>query len=198
MTQLAVGTIQAATAGNVITVQTPSVISSIGSPLQVIPMRTDNRDTWSAPLTIGSVGGNPVQPLSMTIKPRSTNSLIYVRWMINGEVHYDTKWTILLNNSLCVIPSYQGYNENAVSPGRWVGYAPGQYESASDVNSTMNHFKIDFFCKANSLGTLTFTPAISSSGATAYTFYLNRTAGSTGQDSYENGVSTGVIMEIAQ
>lgn len=198
MTQLAVGTIQSATGGNLITVQTPSVISSIGSPLQVIPMRTDNRDIWAAPVTIGSIGGNPVKPLAMTITPKSTSSLIYVRWMINCEVHYNTKWTILLNNSLCVIPSYQGYNESAVNPGRWVGYVAGQYEAASDVNSTLNHFKIDFLCKANSTGTLTFTPAISTGGATAYTLYLNRTAGSTGQDSYENGVSTGVIMEIAQ
>lgn len=200
MTQLAVGTIQSATGGNIITVQTPSVISSIGAPLQVIPMRTDNRDIWAAPVTsaILSFGGNPVQPLAMTITPKSANSLIYVRWMINCEVHYDTKWTILLNNTLCVIPNYQGYNEQVPIPGRFTGYVAGQYEAASEVSSTLNHFKIDFLCKAQSTATLTFTPAISGSGATAYTLYLNRTAGSTGADSYENAVSTGVIMEIAQ
>ena len=144
MTQLAVNNLQAATAGNTIAVQTPTRISSVGSPLQVIPMRTDNRDIWSAPVTIGSVGGNPVQPLAMTITPRSANSLIYVRWMINGEVSNNTKWTIFLNNSLCVVPNYQGYNNAAVNPGRWVGYVSGVYEAASDINSTMNHFKIDF------------------------------------------------------
>lgn len=198
MTQLAVGTLQASTGANLITVQTPSVISSIGSPLQVIPMRTDNRDIWAAPVVVGIAAGNPVQPLAMTITPKSANSLIYVRWMINCEVHYDTKWTILLNNTLCVIPNYQGYNDQTPVPGRFTGYVAGQYEAASDVNSTLNHFKIDFLCKANSTATLTFTPAISGSGASAYTLYLNRTAGSTGQDSYENAVSTGVIMEIAQ
>jgi hypothetical protein len=196
MTRLGVETIQATT-GNTISVQTPTYISSIGSPIQVIPMRTDNRDSWAAPLTIGSVGGNPVRPLAMTITPKSANSLIYVRWMINGEVHYDSKWTILLNNTLCAIAGFQGFNEVATA-GRWVGYVSGIYEAAGDVNSTMNHYKIDFLCRPRSTDTLTFTPAISASAGTAYTFFLNRTTGAVGQDSYENAVSTGVIMEIAQ
>jgi hypothetical protein len=196
MTRLGVETIQATT-GNTISVQTPTYISSIGSPIQVIPMRTDNRDTWASPLSTGPVGGNPVRPLAMSITPKSASSLIYVRWMINGEVHWNNKWTILLNNSLCTINGWQGFNELATT-GRWVGYVSGIYEAAGDVNSTMNHFKIDFLCRPNSIDTLTFTPAISASGATAYNFFLNRTAGALGQDSYENAVSTGVIMEIAQ
>lgn len=185
--------------GNVVYVESPSYIASPGSPIQVNVMRTDDRSLWSVPAgstAYAYTNGNPITPLSISIRPRMSTSLIKVSWMINGEVHYNTKWTIWMNNSLCRVPGYEGWNAS-VTPGYWVGYIPTPYD-INDQNSTLTTFKIDFYIKPNSTDSLTFTPAISGSSGTAYTFGLNRTLGAQGQDSYENAISTATIWEIAQ
>ena len=186
--------------GNVIYVESPSYIASAGSPIQVNVMRTDDRSAWAAPAGTAAQSytyGTPVWPLSVSIRPKMNSSLLRVSWTINGEIHHDTKWTIWMNDSLCRVPGYEGWNAEA-TPAYWVGYVPGIYEAAADVNSTLNHWKVEFFIKTNSTDMVTFTPAISSASTTAYTFFLNRTAGALGQDSYENAVSTASIWEIAQ
>ncbi len=185
---------------NTIVVRSPSYIASPGSPIQVNVMRTDDRSTWAAPggsTAQSYTNGTPVWPLSVSIRPKMASSLLRVSWMINGEIHYNTKWTIWMNDSLCRVPGYEGWNAE-FTPAYWVGYVPGIYEAAVDVNSTLNHYKIEFFIKTNSTDMVTFTPAISGASTTAYTFFLNRTGGALGQDSYENAVSTAAIWEIAQ
>ena len=101
---------------------------------------------------------------------------------------------------MIVKPGYQGYNGSGISFGQWVGYAAGTYDAATtnDVNSTMENTYLQYSFIAHSTETMTFYPAIKSSTTTAYTFSLNRCAGSLGEDSYENAISSGVIMEIAQ
>jgi hypothetical protein len=120
-----------------------------------------------------------------------------MQWMINGEVHYNTLWEIYLNGQLINTAGYQGTNNAPSSPGRWSGYVAGVYDRGGDVNSTMENTFVQYSIVLNTTATMTFYPAIRASGATAYTFSLNRTAGALGQDSYENAISTGVIMEIA-
>jgi hypothetical protein len=176
-----------------IQIQTPSYIASPGAPVQMLYSRSDELSQWSAP--VGLVA-TQILPLGLTITPRRANSLIVMQWMINGEVHYDTVWEIYLNGQLIRTPGYQGTNNAPSSPGRWSGYVAGIYDTAGDVNSTMENTFIQYSIVANSTSTMTFYPAIRASGATAYTFSLNRCAGSIG-DSYETGISTGVIQEIA-
>lgn len=180
-----------------ITLQQPSYITSPGAPIQMLYYRTDERSTWSAPVGDPTVA-NRVLPIGLTITPKKSNSLIVMTWMINGEVHWDTQWVIYLNNLPINTSGYQGYNSTPASAGQWVGYVSGIYDGASNTSSTMEHFFIQFSIVPNTTATLTFYPAIKSSTTAAYTFYLNRTAGALGQDSYENAISTGVIQEIAQ
>lgn len=180
-----------------IALQSPSYITSPGAPIQMLYYRTDERSTWSAPVGDPSVA-NRVLPIGLTITPKKANSLIVMTWMINGEIHWDTQWVIYLNNLPINTAGYQGYNASPATSGRWVGYVAGIYDAAGDTNSTMEHYFIQYSIIPNTTSTLTFYPAIKSSSGTAYTFYLNRTAGALGQDSYENAISTGVIQEIAQ
>lgn len=193
MKELIVSTITPQT-GTTISVTQPSYIASPGSPIQVLYYRSDERSQWSAPVGTPEIA-NRIIPLAATITPKRPNSLITVQWNITGEVHWNTNIVIFMNNTVANIPSYQGYNN---TPGRWVGYSSGTYDAAGDVNSTLEQFKILYSVVLNSTATVTFYPAIKSSEGTARVFNLNRTNGALGQDSYENGISTAVIMEIAQ
>lgn len=177
-----------------IQLQAPSYIASPGAPIQMLYYRSDERSQWSAPV---GTAANQILPLGLTITPKRSNSLIVMQWMVNGEVHYDTVWQIYLNGQLINAPGFQGTNNSPANPGRWVGYAAGVYDTTGDVNSTMENTFVQYSIVPNTTSTLTFYPAIKSSSGTAYTFSLNRTAGALGQDSYENAISTGVIMEIA-
>jgi hypothetical protein len=179
-----------------ITVQSPTRVTSLGAPIQMLYYRTDERSQWSAP--VATLTGNRILPLGLTITPRRANSLIVMYWMINGEVHYNTNWIIYLGELPVTTAGYQGYNNSPANPGRWVGYVSGIYDAAGDVNSTMENTFIQYSIIPNSTQTLTFYPAIKSSSGTAYTFNLNRCNGSVGQDGFENGVSTGVIQEIVR
>jgi hypothetical protein len=178
-----------------IRVQAPSYIYSRGAPVQMLYYRSDERSQWSAPVGFAA---NRVLPLGLTITPKRSNSLIVMTWMINGEANWNVLWEIYLDSQLVNTPGYRGSNSDPANPGRWSGYVSGIYDAAGDVNSTMENTFIQYSIVANTTTTMTFYPAVRSSGATAYTFSLNRTAGAVGQDSYENAISTGVIMEIAQ
>ena len=65
-----------------------------------------------------------------------------------------------------------------------------------DENSTMSNWFLFFTVPANSTNARTYYPAIR--GTSTHTFALNRTIGRSGEDAYENAVSAGYIMEIAQ
>lgn len=195
MKELAVSNLTPRT-GTTITVSSPSYIASPGSPIQTLYYRTDERSQWSAP--IGTVeAANRVLPLGLTITPKKRNSLITMQWCIVGEMWYNTNWVIFANNAPASIAPYQGYNNAPVAPGRWVGYSSGIYDAAGDVNSTLEKWNILYSVVLNNVNTTTFYPAVKSADGTARLFNLNRCNGFLGQDSYENGVSTGVIMEIA-
>jgi hypothetical protein len=62
----------------------------------------------------------------------------------------------------------------------------------------MSNWYIQYAIPAKFTNMQTYSPAVRSSSGTSYTFYLNRTVGSVGADNFENAVSTGTIMEIAQ
>jgi len=176
-------------------VQSPSYISSKGSPIQVNYFRTDERSQWSAP--VGLIG-TPVRPAGLSITPKKRNSLIVMTWMLNGEVHWDTVWDIYVQNAVVSMSQFEGYNRQVVPRQRWAGYVSGFYDAQGNTDSTMESFFIQYSMIAPTTETYYFYPAIRSSTATAYTFSLNRCAGALGQDSYENAITTGMIMEIPQ
>jgi hypothetical protein len=181
--------------GTIIEVQSPSYILSRGSPIQVNYFRTDERSQWSAP--VGLIG-TPVRPAGLSITPKKRNSLIVMTWMLNGEVHWETVWDIYVQNAVASMSQFEGYNRQVVPRQRWAGYVSGYFDTQGNTDSTMESFFIQYSMIAPTTETLYFYPAIRASGATAYTFSLNRCAGALGQDSYENAITTGMIMEIPQ
>jgi hypothetical protein len=77
------------------------------------------------------------------------------------------------------------------------GYAMSRYDRGDD-NSTMANMCIQYTIPSFGIQTRTYQPAIAIANDSSLTFYLNRTIGSGGQDGYENSVSSGYVMEIAQ
>jgi hypothetical protein len=171
--------------------------SPVYSPDQVIQTvyaRTSARNTYAA---AASGNGTTITDLNLVITPRSASSLLIMQWMINGEAStgsWDMVYLIHQNGVLITTTGFEGYNSQAGNQ-RWSGVAAGMYDVDSD--STMANIFIQYAIPSRSMASQTFAPAVRSANATARTFYLNRTVGSAGQDSYEATVSSGVIWEIA-
>lgn len=148
----------------------------------------NNFGAYSSPVSSETL----IDPLSITITPIYDNSKIIVRWMVNGELHQDNVFRVYKNGALAP----NGKNNNI--GGRWVGYASGFYDR--DENSTPSNWSIVYIDNPSTLTPVTYQLAVGSSSGTAYTFYLNRTQGSsdTGQDVYERIVSTATVWEITQ
>jgi hypothetical protein len=189
---VAVGTITPAS-GSTVFIESGTQLAAAGSPIQTLYYRTDARTVYSAP---NSGNGTTVTDLNLTITPKFSNSLIIMTWMIHGEMHYDSVWTLHRDGSLITTAGYQGFN-NQIGNSRWSGVVATSYDF-NDQSSTPFHLFIQYAIPAENTATRTYAPAVRSSSGTAYTFYLNRTVASAGADSYEVGVSTGVIMEIMQ
>ena len=189
---VAVGTITPAS-GSTVFIESGTQLAAAGSPIQTLYYRTDARTVYSAPIT---GNGITVTDLNAAITPKFANSLIILRWMIHGEMHYDSVWTLHRDGLLITTAGATGYN-NQIGNSRWSGVIATSYDQ-NDQNSTPFHLFIQFAVPAVDTAPRTYAPAVRASGGTAYTLYLNRTVGSVGTDSYEVGISTAVVMEIPQ
>jgi len=177
-----------------------SAVAVPGTILQTVFVRTDRQFLYNATSynNGGASGGTPIGELGLTITPKRANSLLLVRWMINGEMQHDTVFTINRDGALVTTDGYEGYNEQAGGFVPWSGIITGKYDR-NDVSSTENNWFLQYWVPAGSTKITTLYPAVrSSTYGSNQTLYLNRTAGNSGQDSHEVAVSTGYIMEIAQ
>jgi hypothetical protein len=165
------------------------ILNSSGSIIQTVYGRSDAFTTYAANAT---GDGTTVSALSASITPTSATNRIICNWMISGEMHHDTVWLIHRNGALITTAGEEG--RNSVSNNRWVGFTPTPYDVDND--STPFCFSIQYSQIAGTTSTITYSPAIRASSATARTFYLNRTVSSAGADNQENGVSTFVLYEV--
>ena len=163
-----------------------------GTVLQVKTVRTEARNTYSAPI---SGNGTTITDLNLTITPKFSNSLLIVQWMLNCEVHYNSVILIHRDGSLINTTNEAGYNATAGNS-RWSGFVTPPYDT--DVATTPLNSFIQYFATTGSTSSTTFAPAIRSSDGNAQTLYLNRPVNSAGADGNEVSVSTGTIWEIAQ
>jgi hypothetical protein len=163
-----------------------------GSVVQVQTVRSDSRVTFASN---NSGNGTTVTPLNLSITPKFANSRLIIQWMVNCEVNNNDVFLIHRNGSLITTTGETGYNSESGNV-RWSGFVSANYDQ--DVASTPDNYFIQYSCIAGSTVSQVFAPAVKSTDATNYTFFLNRSALNTGQDGYETMVSTGTIWEIAQ
>ena len=165
------------------------ILNSSGSVVQTIYTRSDTRNTYASGV---SGDGTTITDLNISITPTNANNRLICQWMINGELHQDNVFLIHRDGALITTAGEEG--RNSTSNNRWVGYASAYYDT--DENSTQSNWVIMYSQIAGSTASRTYAPAVRGSGATAYTFALNRTLGSIGADNFENTVSTGIIYEV--
>jgi len=181
--------------GGAVSLASGTFINSPGMVVQAVYARSDARTSYSSP---NSGNGVTITDLNLVITPRFASSLLIMQWMINAEwqgAAWDNVFVIHKNGALITDDFYQGYNRFGGNS-RWSGFVAGMYDNNSD--STMSNYFLQYAIPAVNTVQQTFAPAVRSSGATNYTFFLNRCAGSAGADQYEVTISTGVIWEVAQ
>lgn len=142
-----------------------------------------------------SGNGTLIEPLTLTISPKSANNILIMEWMISGEMATNNLFLIHRNGSLITTAGEQGYN-NVSGNVRYSGIVAAWYDANNE--STPSNFRITYQCVAGTTDPINFAPAVRASGATAGTFYLNRAIGSgtvpyTGQ---ELNVSYGQLFEF--
>lgn len=169
-----------------------SYLYSPGMVLQTVYIRADAQATYSSP---NSGDGTAISALDINITPKRADSLLLCTWMINGEVHWNNVFLVHKNGSLITTTGFEAYN-NEVGNLRYSGVMSAFYDN--DNSTTMSNYFMRYAIPAESTSPATYTPAVRASGATAYTFYLNRTINTAGSDAREISVSTGMIQEIAQ
>ena len=162
-----------------------------GTIIQVQTIRSDAKLTYAS-ATTGD--GTTISAVGLSITPKYSNSMLLMRWQLCGELYENNVFLLHRDGVLITDSGYAGYNATAGN-NRWSGFVPPYYDG--DQNSTPAAYKIQYFIPAGSTSSRTYAPAVRAARSTAYTFYLNRTQGSTGADNYEQTVSTGIIMEIA-
>jgi hypothetical protein len=177
---------------NVITIPAGHKLYVPGMVAQAKYVRTDARSSYSS---VGSGNGTTLTDLNITITPKFANSLLVMQWMINGEVSENNVFLIHKDGALITTAGYESYN-NLGGNNRWSGVASTTYDNNND-STTANIF-MQYAVPAGSTASSVYAPAIRSANSTTNTFTLNRPLGTTGSDSYEASISTGLIMEIMQ
>lgn len=190
MSTVIVGAIAHPQANTAISVASGSNIYLPGSCIQIATVRSDNRTTYSAP---ASGGGTTITDLNLSIAPKNANSMLVITWMISGECNNNVNFLIHRGGALITDSGYEGFNNQIGNISIQAGYTTATYDG--DDGSTPSTYCIRYQIPAGNTSSRTYAPAVRSS-AGGLTFYLNRAQNSLGQDSHENGISNGIIMEI--
>lgn len=159
----------------------------------------DMRMCWMSEQTVvrNNTGNGVLIPgLTMCIKPKKSTNILICEWMIEGETYNDNVFVIHKKVGtgtfgLITDAGQQGYN-NDVGNQTWSGISPGWYDP--DFNSTPQTVNIQYHFVPNTTDQICLGVAIR--GPSVYNCPINRTIGSSGQTSYENSVSTGMMFEI--
>jgi len=157
--------------------------------LQMTRMRYDSRTS------VSSTGLQELTFSRIAITPKRSDSYLMIMWHLSIEIqNHDTTMRLFKNGSVITTSGREGYNNN-VGQTNYSGYRVANYDgddsSTPHTLTTMYHTPSEnTSARHYSMG---FRTADSSSNKN---IYINRTVGSNGQDSHENGVSTAVIYEF--
>lgn len=189
---LALSNLGAATTANQIGITTNHVFAQSGKVIQTVWVRSDARNTYTAPTSgIGTV----LTPLNLTITPKRKDSTIWLRWTVFTEAHHEVMLVVHRDDTLI------GYNRDRGDV-RFSGILTHLYDN--DYSTTPSSYTVNWFdTPGDGLDTtanqssFVYKLACRSASGSAYTLGLNRSLSSTGADGQEVGVSFGWAREIA-
>ena len=192
MSSLAVSFLEGLAPDKTIRVPKEHSIIQTEVPIQAKYVRTDVLKIISS-LHYGN--GTGIEELSLHITPKKSNSLLFMTWMINCEVHHDDVFLIHQDGKLINLAGYEGFS-SVLGNVPYSGITSSPYDA--DQASTMINVFMQYAIPAITTLPRRYTPAVRSAGTvTTYAFALNRCL-STMASWNETAISTGVIMEIPQ
>jgi hypothetical protein len=165
-------------------IHTHSIIP--GMIVQTTFMQT-SAQTVTAIATSGD--GTIISDLNISITAKTNTGKFYVKWMVHGEIHWDSVFRIYKNNVLVGYNTIQGIQQ-------WSGAAAVAYDN--DTISTQSNYIIQWIDEAaKTIGTTyTFSVGLITNAASR-NFTLNRTTSSAGTGAYEAAMSGAIAYEIA-
>ena len=158
--------------------------SGIGGKVgQIISTHTSNRVSYALN---ASNTATIFTDLNTSITPSSTSSKILIQIMITHDSQWDAVYRLFRDSTDI------GRNSNSTS--RWSGFATVPYDN--DTNSTSTTQMFQYLDSPSTTSSVTYKIGAQKSIDSNQTFYFNRCAGSTGQDSQEIGTSNMILTEI--
>lgn len=169
-------------------VQGDVVIAGGGQVIGYTYVRVDTQHNYSA-----LVGSQTEMPeMSLVVTPKRANSILHCQWFLHGEsTNHETGFRVMVNGVLAA----DGYN-TFIGYQNWSTLASNLYDG--NDNSTPRITPIHYIYVPGTTATQTISPAVHSTNTSTKTYRMNRTAGSTGANLHECGVSWAYVWEIAQ
>lgn len=161
----------------------------------VVQCKVTRYDTRTSVVT-GTGDGGEITGLRVSITPRFSTSMIVCMFQVFGEGDSTHDYIMrVFKNGAIATGTYAGFNTEAGN-NHWSGIAMAlPYEG--DYNSTPHQSVFYYHDFPATTNALTYAPGVKDSYGTSRNYYINRTAGSTGTNGYENGVSFAIAWEIA-
>lgn len=172
-------------------------VPEYGSVINTSTMRYDGRPGYWTRGWIQYDNNGTLFALRLTAQNVShPNNLLVASWQLTMESDNNIIFKVLKNgswfdNSLGTNNSNYGQSDEWY----WRGLLCSYHDS--DDSSTPSNYQLMYICRAGQTGNINLDIVAQSSSESNRTLYINRPWNSSGQDSYETGVCTGVVFEIA-
>lgn len=162
-----------------------------GMVMQTVSNKVDTKAAYAF-ATAGNLG-TIIAALNTGITTSYASSKILVQFNISFEVHHDTVFRLW--RSINGGPD-EAIGKNTTDANYWAGiWLPG-YDADNDSTPRTNHYMYLDSPGAVTSTSIIYKLMIQSGGVGAYTFYLNRSISSAGQQNYEVGTSSVILQEI--
>jgi hypothetical protein len=171
-----------------------------GSVIQVITKRVDDMIYWNNVnqdgAAISYLTPLHIEPLDITITPKSADSKIIIMWNIMAGIHdsADGGYRIYKDGEVITTSGEEGYNPDSTDTENIWNFYFSHYDQ-NGGESTLINDNITYIASSADTNQRTYELWWNRNTTSGY-YALNRTRNSAGQSGYENAVSNIVVFEV--
>ena len=182
------------TAGEIRDLSGNITVPQYGSVVNVTTVRYDGRPGYYAQSWLSYDNGSNLGALSITHNCQNSNNILVAQWQMQIETDNNVVFKVLKDGSWIDNSFGDSTNSSAGSDEwYWKGLLCAYYDNNN--SSTPSNYLLQYVGYAGKTGDIVLTPTFQYASGSG-NLYINRTYSSTGQDSHEICVSTGVCWEI--
>lgn len=173
------------------------IVPQYGSVINTSTMRYDGRPQYWTRGWIQYDNNGTLFALRLTAQNvQHPSNIIVCSWQLTMETDNNIVFKVLKNgswydDSFGTNNSVYGHSEEWY----WRGLLCAYHDQNND--STPSNYQLMYMCRAGQTGNIDFDIVAQHAGESNSNIYINRCWNSSGQDSYETGVCTGVAFEIS-